>query len=259
LHQALAHSYNLATVRVGMDVGVDNVIETLRNMGVTREVESFPSFLLGSAQLTPLDVTQMYQTLAGDGFLSRLKAIRAVVSAKGERLQSYPFIVKQAIDPGVTYIVNTMLQEVMTEGTGHKAYDVFPKSYGLVGKTGTTNDAKDSWFAGYSGDYLSVVWVGRDDNKPMGLTGATGALPVWLAIMKQISTQPVNLIAPDNIKMASHSNCSNSRRYPYIAGSEPRATSCDEGGSNGYFTPETGNDSAAPLDSPVSDELPENF
>ncbi len=261
LHQALAHSYNLATVRIGMDVGVNSVIDTLRNMGVTREVESFPSFLLGSAQLTPLDVTQMYQTLAGDGFLSRLKGIRAVVSAKGERLQSYPFIVKQAIDPGVTYIVNTMLQEVMTEGTGHKAYDVFPKNYGLVGKTGTTNDAKDSWFAGYTGDYLSVVWVGRDDNKPMGLTGATGALPVWLAIMKQISTQPVNLIAPDNIKMASYSSCFTSRRYPYIAGSEPRATSCNESsGGNGYYAPKMGGDNAiAPVESTTDDELPENF
>ncbi len=255
LHQALAHSYNLATVRIGMDVGVNNVIETLRNMGVTREVESFPSFLLGSAQLTPMDVTQMYQTLAGDGFLSRLKAIRAVVSAKGERLQSYPFIVKQAVDPAVAYIVNTMLQEVMTEGTGHKAYDVFPKNYGLVGKTGTTNDAKDSWFAGYSGDYLSVVWVGRDDNKPAGLTGATGALPVWLSLMKQISTQPVNLIAPDNIKMAAANSCSSSRRYPYIAGSEPRSASCDEG--LGYFVPDMGN-STAPVDSSV-DELPDNF
>ncbi len=259
LHQALAHSYNLATVRIGMDVGVNNVIETLRNMGVTRDVESFPSFLLGSAQLTPMDVTQMYQTLAGDGFLSRLKAIRAVVSAKGERLQSYPFIVKQAVDPAVTYIVNTMLQEVMTEGTGHKAYDVFPKSYGLVGKTGTTNDAKDSWFAGYSGDYLSVVWVGRDDNKPAGLTGATGALPVWLALMKQISTQPVNLIAPDNIKMVV-SGCSNSRHYPYIAGSEPRSVGCDEdgGGSGvGYFVPNMGHIDA-PVNSDVT-ELPENF
>jgi penicillin-binding protein 1B len=254
LHQALAHSYNLATVRIGMDVGVDNVIDTLRNMGVNREVESFPSFLLGSAQLTPMDVTQMYQTLAGDGFLSRLKAIRAVVSSNGARLQSYPFIVKQAIDPAVTYIVNTMLQEVMTEGTGHKAYDIFPKSYGLVGKTGTTNDAKDSWFAGYSGDYLSVVWVGRDDNKPMGLTGATGALPVWLAIMKQISTQPVNLIAPDNIKMTAASSCSNSRLYPYISGSEPRKSSCEN-----YFVPkDIDNDSTEPTESPV-EELPENF
>ena len=251
LHQALAHSYNLATVRIGMDVGVNNVIETLRNMGVNREVDSFPSFLLGSAQLTPMDVTQMYQTLAGDGFLSRLKAIRAVVSAKGERLQSYPFIVKQTLDPSATYIVNTMLQEVMTSGTGHAAYDVFPKSFGLVGKTGTTNDAKDSWFAGYSGDYLSVVWVGRDDNKPMGLTGATGALPVWLSIMKQISTQPVNLIPPDNIKMAS--SCGDSRSYPYIAGSEPHLSDCaPDDDTPGYFVPDFGN-------SDSDDFTPDNF
>jgi penicillin-binding protein 1B len=255
LHQALAHSYNLATVRIGMDVGVDNVIETLRNMGVNREVESFPSFLLGSAQLTPMDVTQMYQTLAGDGFLSRLKAIRAVVSAKGERLQSYPFIVKQTLDPAVTYIVNTMLQEVMTSGTGHSAYDIFPKSFGLIGKTGTTNDAKDSWFAGYSGDYLSVVWVGRDDNKPMGLTGATGALPVWISVMKQISTQPVNLIAPDNIKMASR--CGDARSYPYIAGSEPRLSNCvQEDDTPGYFVPDLGN---ATEDTNSDDFTPDNF
>ena len=255
LHHALAHSYNLATVRTGMDVGVNNVIETLRNMGVNREVEAFPSFLLGSAQLTPLDVTQMYQTLAGDGFLSRLKAIRAVVSAKGERLQSYPFIVKQTLDPAVTYIVNTMLQEVMISGTGHSAYDIFPKNFGLIGKTGTTNDAKDSWFAGYSGDYLSVVWVGRDDNKPMGLTGATGALPVWLAVMKQISIQPVNLIAPDNIKMAS--SCGDSHSYPYIAGSEPRLSNCvQEDDTPGYFVPDLGN---VTDDTNSDDFTPDNF
>jgi penicillin-binding protein 1B len=235
-----------------MDIGVDNVIETLRNMGVNREVESFPSFLLGSAQLTPMDVTQMYQTLAGDGFLTRLKAIRAVVSAKGERLQSYPFIVKQTLDPAATYIVNTMLQEVMTEGTGHKAYDIFPKSFGLVGKTGTTNDAKDSWFAGYSGDYLSVVWVGRDDNKPMGLTGATGALPVWLSIMKQISTQPVNLIAPDNIKMVA-GGCS-SRQYPYISGSEPHASNCESSSGTGYFVPDDLNTGDSTTEPPAEEE-----
>lgn len=269
LHKALAHSYNLATVRVGMDVGVDNVIDTLREMGVTREVENFPSFLLGSAQLTPMDVTQMYQTLAGDGFLMHLKGIRAVVASDGKRLQSYPFVVKQAIDPSVTYILNTMLQEVMTEGTGHAAYNVFPKNYGLVGKTGTTNDAKDSWFAGYSGDYLSVVWVGRDDNKPVGLTGATGALPVWLSLMKQISTQPVNLIAPDNITMVNvdattgqlaNASCGGGRSYPYITGSQPKTmASCGGSGSGGFYVPpELGNDTyTAP--NPMSDDLPTNF
>jgi len=230
LHKALAKSYNLATVRIGMDVGVARTAKTLKNMGVTREVDLFPSLLLGASSLTPIEVTQMYQTLAGDGFLTPIKAIRAVVSADGKRLQSYPFTVRQAVDPSATYIVNTMLQEVMHEGTGHAAYDSFPEDYGLVGKTGTTNDAKDSWFAGFTGDYLSVVWVGRDDNKPIGLTGATGALPIWVSLMQQISTQPVNLTPPDNIKMVrvdpnngllATKACGSAKQYPYIAGSVP--------------------------------------
>ena len=233
-HAALAHSYNLATVRIGMDIGVARVAKTLRSMGITRPVELFPSFLLGAAQLTPMEVTQMYQTLAGDGFATPLKGIRAVVAADGTRLQSYPFTVRQVLDPSVTYIVNTILQEVMHEGTGHSAYSSFPADYGLVGKTGTTNDSKDSWFAGYTGDYLSVVWIGRDDNKPAGLTGASGALQVWTSLMKQISIQPVTLIPPDNIKMAwvdpangllANENCSGAKQYPFIAGSAPEESS----------------------------------
>jgi penicillin-binding protein 1B len=234
LHTALANSYNLATVRIGMDVGVARTAKTLRNMGVTRAVDLFPSLLLGAVQLTPMEVTQMYQTLAGDGFSTPLRGIRAVVAADGEHLQSYPFTVKQAVDPSAAYIVNTILQEAMHEGTGRSAYLYFPGDYGLVGKTGTTNDAKDSWFAGYSGDYLSVVWVGRDDNKPAGLTGASGALQVWIPLMRQISTQPVNLIPPDNIQMAwvdpangllASEACQGARQYPYIAGSAPIAYS----------------------------------
>ncbi|MDP3588921.1 MAG: transglycosylase domain-containing protein, partial [Methylobacter sp.] len=115
-HTALAHSYNLATVRIGMDIGVARIAKTLRSMGITRPVDLFPSFLLGAAQLTPMEVTQIYQTLAGDGFATPLKAIRAVVAADGTRLQSYPFTVRQVLDPSVTYIVNTILQEVMHEG-----------------------------------------------------------------------------------------------------------------------------------------------
>ncbi len=221
LYTALAKSYNLATVRVGMDVGLDNVADTIKNMGVTRPLDHFPSLLLGAASLTPIEVTQMYQTLAGDGFSTPIKSIRAVVNSDNKQLQSYPFTVKQAIDPAATYIVNTMLQGVMHDGTGRTAYEEFPKDYGLVGKTGTTNDAKDSWFAGYTGDYLSVVWIGRDDNKPITLTGSTGALPVWIALMKQISAQPVTLIPPDNVTLAAR-GCGGGKKYPYISGSEPR-------------------------------------
>jgi penicillin-binding protein 1B len=238
LHTALAKSYNLATVRIGMDVGVAKTANTLKSMGVTRDLDLFPSLLLGASSLTPIEVTQMYQTLAGDGFSTPIKSIRAVVDTDGKQLQSYPFNVKQAVDPAATYIVNTMLQEVMHEGTGRTAYSSFPKDYGLVGKTGTTNDAKDSWFAGYTGDYLSVVWVGRDDNKPIGLTGSTGALPIWTALMQKISTQPVTLIPPDNVKLVwvepgsgllTRKGCGRSKQYPYISGSEPTAySSCGQ-------------------------------
>ncbi|NOU15001.1 MAG: penicillin-binding protein 1B, partial [Methylococcaceae bacterium] len=224
LHTALAQSYNHATVRVGMDIGVARTAKTLKNLGVNRSVDLFPSFLLGAAQLTPMEVTQMYQTLAGDGFLTPLKAIRAVVASDNMRLQSYPFTVRQVVDPAATYITNTILQEVMHQGTGRSAYSTFPGDYGLVGKTGTTNDAKDSWFAGYTGDFLAVVWVGRDDNKPAGLTGATGALQVWIPLMRQISTQPVTLTPPDNIKTAwvdpsngllANAECEGAKQYPY--------------------------------------------
>lgn len=231
---ALTKSYNLATVRVGMDVGVARIAKTLKEMGVTREVDILPSLLLGATSLTPIEVSQLYQTLAGDGFLTQLRGIRAVVAEGGKQLQSYPFVVRQAIDPSTTYLVNTMLQEVMHHGTGHSAYEFFPKEYGLVGKTGTTNDAKDSWFAGYTGDYLSVVWLGRDDNKPIGLTGSTGALQVWATLMKQISKQPVTLIPPENISTTSvdpvngllaNQACKRAVSYPYLTGSEPTAYS----------------------------------
>ncbi len=233
-HTALAHSYNLATVHIGMDIGVARIAKTLRSLGVSRPVALFPSLLLGASPLTPLEVTQMYQTLAGDGFSTPLRSIRAVIDAEGERLQSYPYMIRQAVDPAATYITNKILQEVMDEGTGKSAYLFIPKNFGLVGKTGTTNKLRDSWFAGYSGDYLSVVWVGRDDNKPTGLTGATGALQLWTALMRKVSTQPVTLMPPDNIEMRlidpengllANESCKGALLYPYIKGSAPQQDS----------------------------------
>ncbi len=229
-HTALAHSYNLATVHIGMDVGIARIAKTLRNLGVSRPVNLYPSLLLGASPLTPLEVTQMYQTLAGDGFATPLRSIRAVIAADGERLQSYPYTVRQTVDPAATYITNRILQEVMNEGTGRSAYLYMPKEFGLVGKTGTSNKLRDSWFAGFSGDYLSVIWMGRDDNKPSGLTGASGALQLWIALMRKISTQPVDLIPPDNIEMIwidpangllANEACDGAELFPYVIGSAP--------------------------------------
>ncbi|CCE23067.1 penicillin-binding protein 1B [Methylotuvimicrobium alcaliphilum] len=234
LHKALTNSYNLATVRIGMDVGIARVAKTLKDLGVDRPVDLYPSLLLGASPLSPLDVTQMYQTLAGDGFVTPLRAIRGVVDGNGKRLQSYPFNVRQSVDPAATYITNTILQEVMTDGTGRSAYNYLPGDFGLAGKTGTTNELRDSWFAGFSGDYLSVVWVGRDDNKPSGLTGSTGALKIWSDVMKQISSIPVVLTPPDNVDMVwidpytgllANQDCENVRQFPFIRGSAPTSSS----------------------------------
>ncbi|MGD0961461.1 MAG: penicillin-binding protein 1B [Methylomonas sp.] len=230
LHTALANSYNLATIRIGMDIGLSRIANTLKSMGVNRQVELYPSFLLGASELAPIEVTQLYQTLAGDGYNSPLRSIRAVNAADGQPLQRYPFTVHQAVDPAATYITNTILQEVMRSGTGHSAYNYLPRDMALVGKTGTTNGLRDSWFAGYTGDFLSVVWVGRDDNKPTGLTGGSGALQVWAEFMRQVSKKPVNLIPPDNIAMKwidagsgllSSQYCEGARPFPFVEGSGP--------------------------------------
>ena len=230
LYTALTNSYNMAAVRIGMDVGLGRIANNLKNMGVSRPVDLYPSMLLGAFPLTPLEVTQIYQTLAGDGYATPLRSIRAVNAADGKALQSYPYTVRQAVDPAAAYITNTILQDVMRIGTGRSAYNYLPADMNLVGKTGTTNEMRDSWFAGFSGDYLSVVWVGRDDNKTTGLTGGSGALQIWAELMRQISKQPVQLIAPDNVLMKwidpatdwlTAENCPGARLLPFIDGSEP--------------------------------------
>lgn len=230
LHTALTNSYNMSTVRIGMDVGLTRIVNNLKNMGVSRPIEQYPSMLLGASPLSPLEVAQVYQTLAGDGYATPLRSIRAVNAADGSALQSYPFTVRQVVDPSATFITNTILQDVMRIGTGRSAYNYMPASMNLVGKTGTTNEMRDSWFAGFSGDYLSVVWVGRDDNKPTGLTGSSGALQIWAELMRQISKQPVQLVAPDNVGMKwidpatgwlTGENCPEAILLPFIEGSEP--------------------------------------
>ncbi len=238
LHTALAHSYNLATVRIGMDVGVGRIAKTLRDTGVTRAINLYPSMLLGALTLTPFEVTQMYQTIASDGFAMPLRSISAVISQKGELLQRYPYALQQTLDPAATYLTNTVLQEVMREGTGRSAYHILPKSLQIAGKTGTTNDLKDSWFAGYTGDYLAVFWVGRDDNKSAGVTGATGALKLWVALMSQIASQAVILSQPDSVEMLwvdsetgqkANELCPGAVAYPFIRGSGPtESASCIE-------------------------------
>lgn len=199
LHTALAKSYNQATVRVGMEFGIKNFKTTLRNMGINQDMPNYPSIMLGAIDLTPMDMLQTYQVLAGNGFQHPINSIRSVIDSKGKPLQRYSLNIENRLNPSSSYMINHALQGVIKNGTA-KSLQSLGSQLNLAGKTGTTNGYKDAWFAGYSGNYVSVVWVGNDDNKPTGLSGSSGALPIWKNFMGKLTLEPVNLVQPRDIK-----------------------------------------------------------
>jgi penicillin-binding protein 1B len=142
----------------------------------------------------------MYLTFASQGFNMPLRAIREVTTAQGEVISRYPFQVEQVFSPESVYLLQYALQGVMRAGTARSAYNRLPSELDLAGKTGTTNDNRDSWFAGFSGDYLSVVWVGNDDNTPTAFTGSSGALKVWTEFMRTIPQSSVAMVQPEQVK-----------------------------------------------------------
>ena len=240
LYQGLAHSYNLSTARLGLDLGVPNVLKTLGKLGVQVDWPAYPSMLLGAGGLAPMQVATMYQTLANGGFNTPMRGIRSVLTAEGEPLKRYPFQIQQRFDPASIYLIQNAMQRVMREGTGRSVYNVLPSNLNLAGKTGTSNDSRDSWFAGFSQDVLAVVWLGRDDNGKTPFTGATGALQVWTSFMKKADPLPLDTPVPENVVQAwvdaktgqgSDASCPNAVQMPYIRGSEPTpGTAC--GGAN---------------------------
>ena len=131
-------------------------------------------------------MTQAYNTIAAGGFRNNLTTIREVVTKEGKAVNRFPMKTELAMPEGAAYLTTWALRKVMREGTAMNAYLTLPKVLELAGKTGTTDDERDSWFAGFGGNRVAVIWVGRDDNKPIGMTGADGALPVWTALMKTL-------------------------------------------------------------------------
>lgn len=209
LYQGLAHSYNLSTARLGLEVGVPNVLKTPARLGVTREFPAFPSMLLGAGGLTPIEVAAMYQTLANGGFNTPMRGIRSVLTADGEPLKRYPFQVQQRFDPASIYLIQSAMQRVMREGTGSSVYNVLPRTLTLAGKTGTSNDSRDSWFAGFSQDLLAVVWLDvtitarrRSPAPPVRCRcgRVSCARPIrcrWICRSRTTSSRPGSIRAPD--------------------------------------------------------------
>ncbi len=232
LYQGLVNSYNLSTAKLGLEVGVPEVLKTVKRLGVEQEWPAYPSMLLGAGGLSPMNVANMYQTLANGGFNTPLRSIRNVLTADGQPLKRYPFQIQQRFDSGAIYLLQNAMQRTMSEGTGRSVYSQLPRSLALAGKTGTSNDSRDSWFAGFSQDVLAVVWLGRDDNGPTPLTGATGALQVWTDFMRKADPLPLDMPVPDNVVQAwidansgqgTDPSCPNAVQMPYIRGSQPVA------------------------------------
>ena len=197
--RALAESLNLATLGVGLDVGVDKVAQTLERFGLQERPAQVPAMLLGALDVTPIEAAQLFNGLANGGFHNPLRAVRAVISADGKPLKAFPLEVTPVASPEAVYQLDSMLVHVMDHGTGRSAAALLPANLIVAGKSGTSSEYRDSWFAGFSGSHLAVVWVGYDDDAPTGFTGSAGALPVWAHIMAGLGTNSWNAPMPESL------------------------------------------------------------
>jgi penicillin-binding protein 1B len=233
LYQALAHSYNVATARLGLTLGIDSIIDTLKRLGVDRQLNPYPSLVLGAVEMSPLAVTRMYQTFASGGFRVPLRSITAVLAADNSPLQRFPLNVRAAVEPAANTLITTALEFAAREGTGRALYQVLPQDQEVAGKTGTTDDLRDSWFAGFTAERLGVVWVGRDDNRPTGLSGSSGALRIWRDLFAGFTSTGRILPAVEGIEyrwidpqsgLLADAGCPDAVQLPFIGGSAPPET-----------------------------------
>ena len=230
LRTALAHSYNAAAARLGTELGIERVLANAKKLGVERDMKPFASALLGAVELSPLEVTQMYQTIASGGFRSPLRAIREVTTQEGKPLQRYALAVEQAFAAEPMYLLTAALQGVVREGTGQALKHFLPEEVNVAGKTGTTDEQRDAWFAGFTGDRLGVVWVGYDDNRAARLSGAASALPIWGDMMAALAPEPLVLEKPERIETVwidpqsglRGISCPGAQELPFVQGSAPR-------------------------------------
>ena len=230
LRVALAQSYNVATARLGTDLGISHVLGTLQRLGIDRELVPYASTLLGAVDLSPMEVAQMYQTIASGGFRAPPRAIREVTTQDGKPLKRYPLAVEQAFPSEPIYLITAAMQGVVREGTGRSLVNWLPAEIGVAGKTGTTDEQRDAWFAGFTGDRLAIVWIGYDDNRAARLTGAASALPVWGELMGPLDPEPLALPKPEGIEnvlidpqsgLRADAGCPGALELPFMNGSAP--------------------------------------
>jgi penicillin-binding protein 1B len=238
LLEALTRSYNQATVRVGLEVGVGPLFRLLEQLGVAPGASRHPAAFLGAVDLTPLQVAQLYQPLASGGYSTPLRAITDVVDRDGRSVARYPMRLRPIREREALAVLDFALERVTVDGTARslswRLENPSARRATLRGKTGTTSDRRDAWFAGYSRDWLGVVWVGRDDNRPAGISGAGSALPIWARLFDRLAHDPGGRSRTPGVEwfwidwpepLLAERTCSNALAVPFVAGSQPAAYS----------------------------------
>lgn len=188
LSYALSHSLNAATAKLALDIGLDKVINTAELLGVTSTLKPLPSISLGSFELYPTEVLKMYSTLVQNGIRHELTFIDQVEDQQGQKLFQFKNTAEQTFPQEPTHKLVQILEKTNLEGTG-ASVTRSGFAHPSAGKTGTTSDNKDSWYAGFTQHHVAVVWVGYDKNISNGLTGASGALPIWIQYMKEFAAK----------------------------------------------------------------------
>ncbi|NBD00330.1 bifunctional glycosyl transferase/transpeptidase [Atlantibacter hermannii] len=199
LVDALTRSMNVPTVNLGMAIGLPAVTETWLKLGVPKDqLNPVPAMLLGALNLTPIEVAQAFQTIASGGNRATLSAVRSVIAEDGTPLfQSFPQS-ERAVPAQAAYMTLWTMQQVVQRGTGRQLGAKFPGLH-LAGKTGTTNNQVDTWFAGIDGREVVITWVGRDNNQPTKLYGASGAMSIYQRYLSNQSPIALDLTPPEDI------------------------------------------------------------
>jgi membrane carboxypeptidase/penicillin-binding protein len=236
LEDALAESRNAATVRLALDVGLDEVVHAAQDAGIASPLPLVPALALGVAETSLVELTAAYGVFASGGVRRPPVLIEAVVSPTGETLHAATSSEEQVLSPGVAYLVTHVLEHVIDAGTGRPARDAGLEGP-AAGKTGTTDDTRDAWFIGFTPDVVAGVWVGLDKGGSTGLTGAQGALPIWTDFVRSSATAgnakefpvPPEIVWRDvdpTTGGLATSGCPEVRREPFLEAAQPH-TPCE--------------------------------
>ena len=241
VRDALTNSLNVATVKVAELIGYGRVVQIARKMGLGNNIQATPAVALGAYEMTAVDVAAGYTAFANGGTRAEPQFLHSVVSADGTVLEKFTPQTHLVLDPRVAYLVTSLLKDVLNKGTGA---GVRARGFTLpaAGKTGTS---RDGWFAGYTSNLLTVIWVGFDDNRDLGLTGGATVAPVWADFMLRATALPAyrdvkDFSAPDGVQSVlidpesqelATPNCPTTREEVYVAGSAPTAFCELHGGS----------------------------